>query len=168
MGFICMKAMSGGLITNSAAACAWLSQFDNTLPIWGIQKEAELDEFLSYIGHPPVLDDGMRSVIEADRKELTGAFCRGCGYCMPTCPAKIPISMAARITEFIRRSPSDRWLSEWGQNEMKKIEDCVDCGQCRQHCPYGLDTPALLRKQYASYRELVAARVKRDRKKPGP
>ena len=46
MGFIAMKALSGGLITNSAAAYAYLAKFDNVLPIWGIQREHELDEFL--------------------------------------------------------------------------------------------------------------------------
>lgn len=45
MGFIAMKALSGGLINNSAAASAYLAQFDNVLPIWGVQRESELDEF---------------------------------------------------------------------------------------------------------------------------
>ena len=56
VGFISMKGLSGGLITNSAAAYAWQAQFDNALPIWGVQKESELDEFISYIEHPPVID----------------------------------------------------------------------------------------------------------------
>ena len=33
VGFIAMKALSGGLITNSAAACAYISQYENVLPI---------------------------------------------------------------------------------------------------------------------------------------
>ena len=45
MGFIAMKALSGGLITNSAAAYAFEDQYDNVLPIWGVQREHELDEF---------------------------------------------------------------------------------------------------------------------------
>ena len=55
VGFICMKALSGGLITRSDAAYAYLNQFDNVLPIWGIQRESELDEFLSYIHNPPAM-----------------------------------------------------------------------------------------------------------------
>lgn len=38
MGFIAMKGLAGGLINNSQAAFAFMSQFDNVLPIWGIQK----------------------------------------------------------------------------------------------------------------------------------
>ena len=83
MGFIAMKALSGGLINNSAAAYAYLAQFDNVLPIWGIQRESELDEFISYIDNPPSMTEELKAVIDHDRNELCGEFCRGCGYCMP-------------------------------------------------------------------------------------
>ena len=52
-----MKALSGGLITRSDAAYAYLAQYENTLPIWGVQREKELDEFLSYNDNPPVMTD---------------------------------------------------------------------------------------------------------------
>ena len=42
MGYLCMKALAGGLINNFKAASAYLYQFDNVLPIWGVQKESEL------------------------------------------------------------------------------------------------------------------------------
>ena len=83
MGFVSMKALSGGLITNAAAAYAFQARYENVLPIWGIQKEEELDEFISYIAHPPVMSGEIQDVIDRDRKELSGDFCRGCGYCMP-------------------------------------------------------------------------------------
>ena len=83
MGFIAMKALSGGLITNSAAAYAFEAQYDNVLPIWGVQKESELDEFISYIDNPPVMNEELQAVIDHDREQLSGDFCRGCGYCMP-------------------------------------------------------------------------------------
>lgn len=68
MGFIAMKGLSGGLLTNSAAIYAYMAQFENVLPIWGVQKESELDEFLSYIGNPPELTDELKAVIEKTRK----------------------------------------------------------------------------------------------------
>lgn len=157
MGFIAMKALSGGLITNSAAAYAFLAQYDNVLPIWGVQRESELDEFLSYIDNPPVMTEELAAVIKHDREELLGDFCRGCGYCMP-CPVGIEINNCARMSLLIRRSPSAAQLTPEAQEKMKKIENCLHCGQCRSRCPYGLDTPALLEKNYKDYCEILAGK----------
>lgn len=157
MGFIAMKALSGGLIHNSAAAYAYLAQFDNVLPIWGVQRETELDEFLSYIENPPALTEELTAVIEADRKELQGEFCRGCGYCMP-CPVGIEINNAARMSLMLRRAPSAAWLTPQWQEKMKLIEKCLHCGKCKGKCPYGLDTPTLLEKNYKDYVEILAGK----------
>ncbi len=157
MGFIAMKALSGGLINNSAAACAWMLQQKNVLPIWGIQRDWELEEFLSYIQTPPTLTPELEAVIEADRRELQGEFCRGCGYCMP-CPQGIEIPTCARASVMMRRAPAENFLSEKGQAMMKKIEDCIHCGQCAARCPYELDTPALLQRNYADFKEVLAGK----------
>ena len=154
VGFICMKALSGGLITRSDVAYAYLAQFDTTLPIWGIQKEKELDEFISYNDNPPVLNDEIKAIIEHDRQELAGEFCRGCGYCMP-CPMGIEINQCARMSLMLRRSPSANWLSPHWQEEMKKIETCINCGKCKAHCPYDLNTPELLKKNYEDYKTFL-------------
>ena len=159
MGFIAMKALSGGLITNSAAAYAFEAQYDNVLPIWGVQRESELDEFISYIDNPPVMNDELQAVIDQDREQLSGDFCRGCGYCMP-CPVGIEINNCARMSLLLRRSPSELQLTEDVQNKMKKIENCLHCNQCKSKCPYGLDTPALLAKNYEDYKKVLAGEVK--------
>ena len=159
MGFIAMKGLSGGLITNSAAAYAFEAQYDGVLPIWGVQREKELDEFLSYIDNPPRMTGEIKAVIDHDRAELCGEFCRGCGYCMP-CPAGIEINNCARMSLLLRRSPSAEHLSPAGQAKMKKIEGCLHCNQCKAKCPYGLDTPALLARNYEDYKRVLAGEVK--------
>ncbi len=157
MGFIAMKALSGGLITNSAAAYAFLAQYDHVLPIWGVQREEELDEFLSYIDNPPAMTEELKAVIEKDRTELLGEFCRGCGYCMP-CPVGIEINNSARMSLMIRRAPSAAQLTEEWQRKMLLIENCLHCGQCKVKCPYGLDTPTLLQKNLQDYKEILAGK----------
>ena len=159
MGFIAMKGLSGGLLTNSAAAYAWIAQFDNVLPIWGVQRENELDEFLAHMKNEPRMTDELRATIERDRKELSGDFCRSCGYCMP-CPAGIEIPTCARMSQLIRRSPSERLLSEESQKMMKKIEGCLHCNKCRSKCPYELDTPELLKRNLADYLDIVSGKTK--------
>lgn len=159
VGFIAMKALSGGLITRSDAAYAYLAQFDHVLPIWGIQRMSELAEFLSYFDNPPSMTEELSAVIAHDRKALLGDFCRGCGYCMP-CPVGIEINNCARMAQLIRRSPSANWLTPAAQEKMLRIEACLECGACAAKCPYGLDTPALLRRNLADYKNILAGKEK--------
>lgn len=156
MGFICMKGLSGGLISNSAAAYAWLAQYE-VAPIWGIQKESELDEWLSYQENPPALTKELQSVIDHDRKELSGNFCRGCGYCQP-CTVDIKIQDCNRMSLFLTRAPHSVYVTEEWRREMDKIDDCVHCDVCKSRCPYGLDIPNLLVKNKADFDKVWAAR----------
>lgn len=154
IGFIAMKALSGGLITNSKVAYAYLAQFDNVLPIWGVQRESELDEFISYINNPPVLNDELSEIIEHDRKELGGEFCRGCGYCLP-CPVNIDIPTSARMSLMIRRAPTSVYINEQWIEKMERIDSCINCNHCKNHCPYGLDTPRLLLENLLDYKNFI-------------
>lgn len=158
MGFIAMKGLSGGLINNSAAAYAWLAQYEHVLPIWGVQRERELREFLSYIHNPPTLTAALAAVVERDRAQLQGNFCRGCGYCMP-CPAGIEINNCARMSLMIRRAPREAQLTPEMQEKMARIEQCLHCNQCARKCPYGLDTPKLLEDNYRDYQEILAGKA---------
>jgi predicted aldo/keto reductase-like oxidoreductase len=157
MGFICMKALAGGLITRSDAAMAFVSQYD-IIPIWGIQREKELDEWLSYMDKTPELTPEMKDYITKEHQELSGNFCRGCGYCMP-CTVGIKINNCNRMSLLLRRAPSKNWLSEEWQANMKQIEECIDCGKCMKTCPYELNIPELLRKNYEDYKKVLAGEI---------
>ena len=156
MGFIAMKGRAGGLIRDGLTASAWMQTQEGVVPIWGIQRECELDQFLQCIREGAELTDERRARIEQDRKELRGGFCRGCGYCMP-CPAGIEINQCARISLMVRRAPAAEWLTEEWQQKMHQIENCLHCGQCMSKCPYGLNTPELLQANYEDYWKVLAA-----------
>ena len=158
MGYLAMKGLAGGLITNAAAAMAFMLQFDNVMPIWGVQRERELDDWLSFMEEEPQMTDEIRAFIEQEKKEMDGEFCRGCGYCMP-CPAGITINQCARMSLMLRRAPSKDWLTPHWQEEMKKIEGCLHCGACMRKCPYELNTPQLLQKNYEDYRQVLAGKT---------
>ena len=159
MGFIAMKGLAGGLINRSDAAMAFMSRFEQVLPIWGIQRETELEEWLGYRKDTPALTEETAAFIEKEKQELTGDFCRGCGYCMP-CPAGIMINQCARMSLMLRRAPSSAWLTPEMQAEMKKIEGCLECRQCVEKCPYELNTPELLKKNYEDYKKVLSGEVK--------
>lgn len=152
MGFIAMKALAGGLINHAATAYAYLAQFPYLEPIWGIQRESELDEFISFQENPPKLTDEMWTRIERDRKELCGDFCRGCGYCQP-CTVGIEIESCNRMYLFLRRAPYSVYLTDEFNEKMQKVEDCVECGLCKERCPYHLDIPNLLKRNHEDFKE---------------
>lgn len=155
IGFVAMKGLSGGLIHRADVAYAYINQFENVLPIWGVQLMSQLDEFLECGRKAPAYDDEMQAYVAEERKILCGDFCRACGYCMP-CPAGILINDCARISLLVRRAPHSVYLSEHYQKEMAKVRDCLHCGQCSSRCPYGLDTPALLEKNLEDYEKVLA------------
>lgn len=158
MGFIAMKGLAGGLLNNARACMAFMTQFPNVLPIWGVQREEELDQWLAFMSDAPELDADLRAFIDRERAELAGDFCRGCGYCMP-CPRDIVINQCARMSLMIRRAPSKAWLTEEWQQRMEAVEDCTECYACAARCPYELDIPQLLKKNLADYREVLAGEV---------
>lgn len=159
VGFLAMKGLAGGLITRSDAAMAYIAQFDNVLPIWGIQRESELSEWLSYFKDTPQMTPELQAFVVKEREQLAGNFCRGCGYCLP-CTADIMINQCARMSLMLRRAPSKAWLTPQMQAEMAKVRDCTECGICMTRCPYGLDIPNLLKRNYEDYQRVLAGEVR--------
>lgn len=149
--------MGGGLLKQSKASYAYINQFDNVLPIWGIQHLSELEEFISY-PNDLLLDDETKKIIENDKKELGDNFCRGCGYCMP-CPEDINISLCARMSLWIRRFPTEPNMDEKTQEIMKKTMGCIECYECVDNCPYELDIPELLKENYDNYIDVLEGRI---------
>ena len=159
MGLIAMKALAGGLINRAEAAFAFIAQYDNVLPIWGIQRETELAQWLGFFEAPAAMNAELEEFIDTERKSILGDFCRGCGYCMP-CPVGIQINQCARMSLMLRRAPSRDWLTEYWQKEIQKIESCLNCGQCKSRCPYELDIPGLLKKNYEDYQNVLSGNTK--------
>ena len=110
MGFIAMKGLSGGMLNNAAACYAFMQQYDNVVPIWGIQYEWELDQWLELTERNQQMTPELQAVIDRDRKELAHNFCRACGYCLP-CTAGIEIPQAARMAMLLRRSPYQQYMT---------------------------------------------------------
>lgn len=156
MGYIAMKALAGGLLSNARAVYAFMGQQEGVVPIYGIQTMEELEQWLALAAEEPEMDDELQAVIDADRAQLSGQFCRSCGYCMP-CPQGIEIRNCARMDMLIRRSPWRPYFTPEWQEKMNRIDTCLECGQCSRRCPYHLDTPKVLKYMLKDYREFYEA-----------
>ena len=156
MGYIAMKGLAGGMLNNARACHAFMKSYDNVVPIWGIQKLEELEQWLALAEEDPDLDEELGAFIRQERQELSGSFCRSCGYCMP-CPAGIEIFNCARMNMLLRRSPWQQYMTDAWREKMEKINDCIGCHSCSSRCPYQLDTPNLLKYMLKDYREFYEA-----------
>lgn len=154
VGFIAMKGLGGGVLRDIPAAFAFMRRHENVLPIWGIQRMEELEQFLALQAAPPAWDAAMEAGIAAEQAALGKTFCRACGYCLP-CPEEIHIPVVARMILMLGRTPWQERVTPKEQAMMAKGRNCTGCGQCKANCPYDLDTPELVRINTEGYERFL-------------
>jgi predicted aldo/keto reductase-like oxidoreductase len=142
MGLIGMKPMGGGLLNRPDLCFRFLQRFDSVVPIAGIQSEAEIDEIAELYRSPKPLSEGDWKEIETIRNELGEKFCHRCGYCMP-CEQGVLIPQVLLFKPQTKRFPPEM-VFRLADKPMKSAEECIECGECRKKCPYGLPVPELL------------------------
>lgn len=64
VGFIAMQPLCGGLVENIPLAFGFLRQYENVIPIWGVQKLSELEQILYFNDRPPVVDENFQKDVE--------------------------------------------------------------------------------------------------------
>lgn len=137
VGFIAMKPMGGGMLENAPIAFKYLRRFPNVIPMVGIQRTEEIDEIVSIMEGPAEMSASEEAEMVRIKEELGTRFCRRCNYCQP-CPQEIPISVVLTFESFVKRMPLERVLGGGIARAMEAAEDCVQCGECEEKCPYEL------------------------------
>lgn len=64
VGFIAMQPLCGGILTSIPLAYGFLHEYENVIPLWGVQTQEELDQILYFNEHPPVIDDKFKEDVE--------------------------------------------------------------------------------------------------------
>ena len=67
VGFIAMQPLCGGVVENIPLAFGFLHQYENVVPLWGVQSQEELDQVLYFNEHPPVIDEKFHEDVEKIR-----------------------------------------------------------------------------------------------------
>ena len=153
IGVIAMKAMCGGLLDDGRLPFVFLNQYRHIVPIWGIEKESELRQFIDLAANPEPFTEAMREEIERLRAEVGDEFCRGCGYCLP-CPSGINLPMLMRISFLINRSGIGSQFTPQRIAEIENIDNCSNCRACVSRCPYHLNAPEQLKWQKSEFERL--------------
>ena len=122
-----------------------LSNPNITCAIPGMTKVSELEQNLK-------VAEEFRKLSFQEVRELVGRvgnvgkdFCRNCGYCLP-CPQGINIPDVFRFEGYYTRYGMQEWAREQYAALDVKVEECAECEQCIEKCPYGLEIPRLLKK----------------------
>jgi len=154
MGIIAMKPLGGGLLERADLCFKFLQQHPNVVPIPGIQSMEEADEILELYRSPEPLNQTDQKEIEKIRSELGKRFCHRCGYCMP-CEQGVKITDAMGIRSMARRLAPEIAIM-MGKASMETVDNCTECGECLEKCPYSLPIPEVIRENQSFFNQFAA------------
>lgn len=137
MGIIGMKPLAGGAFQYPQIALRYSLAQDIDAQLVGISSIAEIEEDFEIADKfQPLSEDEMKGLID-ESKELGKDFCRQCGYCLP-CSVDIEIPKVFLYERYAKRF----WLDDYAKEQYSllevKADECVECGQCEERCPYEL------------------------------
>lgn len=137
IGFTAMKPFAGGRLNDVNLVMKYLLQFDNVVPVPGVEKKEEIDQILAVVNGEWEITTKENQKIENFRKELGDPFCQWCGYCVPSCPQEIYIPMIMNAEGMWKLWPHDT-IAKGYKGHLEKARTCIDCGECEENCPYNL------------------------------
>ncbi|MDR0503637.1 MAG: aldo/keto reductase [Treponema sp.] len=153
LGFIAMKPMGGGKLDNARLSFRYLMQFDSIVPDPGIEKIEEIREITDIISSKCTITEDDKMEIEKLRAEYGGVWCHRCDYCQP-CPQGIDISWVLSTESCEKRFTLERFKLMLGQ-PIERARTCLECGRCKERCPYRLDIPALLKENIKHWEKVT-------------
>ena len=95
-----------------------------------------------------------KAAIERIRFELGEKFCHRCGYCQP-CEQGVAITDILSFRSTAKRLPPNM-AAMLSKKAMETVDNCSECGECVERCPYDLDIPLLIREVQQQYNEIGA------------
>jgi predicted aldo/keto reductase-like oxidoreductase len=156
LGFIAMKPLGGGMLSDATLAIKYLLQFDHVVPDPGIERVEEIEEIAAIVAGPWELTVQERQEIEIIRNEVGVRFCRRCGYCEP-CPEDVRISLVMNLPSAWKRMPVERLTTGNLSAAIQTGRNCVECGECEEKCPYQLPIREMIAENMAVYEEVLQA-----------
>ncbi|UCC68900.1 MAG: aldo/keto reductase, partial [Armatimonadota bacterium] len=171
MGVIIMKPLSGGRLVSPPGSAkpdgldpvvaGTLREITTnpsiTTVIPGMVSTEEVDQNYRAVTTAHAFDDAARrrlfETIASLKKELRyGQLCLGCGYCLP-CTEEIEIPKVFRALYMHQSYPEDqRSMGRELYDSLGMPADaCVECKECMERCPAGIDIPERMKEAVAAF-----------------
>ena len=150
VGIIGMKPLGGGVLDRADLCFRFLQRHPGVVPIPGMRAREEIDQIIGFYRNPGPLTEDDEKDIARIRAEVGEKFCHRCEYCMP-CTQGVLIPQVLMYPAILKRLTRER-AAGWVGKAMESVEQCVECGECEQRCPYHLPIADLLKENLALYR----------------
>ncbi len=151
VGIIGMKPLGGGLLERADLCFGFLQQHPDVVPIPGMRAKKEADEIIGLYANPKPLTETDLKDMENIRSVLGERFCHRCEYCMP-CEQGVQIP-SVLIFQAAAKRLSREGVTAWLGKAMESVEECLECGECEEKCPYNLPISDLLKENLALFKE---------------
>ncbi len=129
-----------------------------TVVLSGMNEESHIEENLAVAdeAHPDSLTEEEGRIVEQAAlkyREIMKVGCTGCGYCIP-CPMDVMIPVIFEVynkmhmfgnEEEARFSYALRMSGSISGDGPGYASQCVECRECAERCPQGLEIPDLLK-----------------------
>jgi hypothetical protein len=142
---VAMKPVGGGNIREIAANTRFILSSGLDIIIPGIDSELQIRQFREILNASRELKDTDHELLEREKERLGSEFCRRCEYCMP-CPQGLPIAFLHVLRQYFYSYDLKEWALGRMRSLAKNYQDCIDCKQCLQKCPYEIDSGAIFKR----------------------
>ncbi len=143
-GVIVMKPLAGGALTNANQALRFILEHPVSVAIPGMDSLEQVEENAA-------VGNDLKPLSETEKDELAGvvaklgtSFCRRCEYCLP-CQQGIDIPSVFLFDGYYTRYDLKDWALNRYQSLKVKPDECLECGECEERCPYNLPIREMLK-----------------------
>ncbi len=152
-GFIAMKPFGGGELDDAPCCIRFLLQYPEVVTDPGFESVEQVEKVLSLCEEGAPLSERDRAKIEEYKEDVGTRFCRRCGYCSP-CEHGVDIIPLMTMESMIKRFPAETVLNGDQSRAVESHENCTDCGECEEKCPYELPIRERMKAGVEMFREL--------------
>lgn len=148
LGVIAMKPLAGGALRNTELALRFLLEYPVSTVIPGMDSEEQVFKNVLVGNSPAPLSANERKELGEEVEKLGSTFCRRCEYCQP-CPQGVSPALVFLLDGYFTRYNLQGWARERYRSMPVRADQCIECGQCEERCPYNLPIRQMLREAEA-------------------